>query len=134
VPLSLIRYNFRVAELHLRENMDTNKVSKWASIFGIPMLIGWYITDYQTFVSWLRTEPNSSLPSIFMGAFVTFGVITFSRERSDTFKTQQASDSAAAWNSNTSDNFRSSSISRSVYSTSNRETTSNTRNSKNHDC
>lgn len=55
--------------------MDTNKLSTWASILGIPALVAWYITGYQTVASSLRTSPNSSLPVIFMGAFVLFGVI-----------------------------------------------------------
>ena len=55
--------------------MDTNTLSKWGSILGIPAIIGWYITGYQTAISWLQAGPNSSLPNIFMGAFVLFGVI-----------------------------------------------------------
>ena len=55
--------------------MDTNTLSKWGSILGIPAIIGWYITGYQTAVASLRASPNSSLPGIFMGAFVLFGVI-----------------------------------------------------------
>jgi hypothetical protein len=55
--------------------MDTNTLSKWASILGIPALIGWYITGYQTVATSLRASANSSLPSTFMGAFVLFGVI-----------------------------------------------------------
>jgi hypothetical protein len=52
-----------------------NTLSKWGSILGIPAIIGWYITGYQTAVASLRASPDSSLPSLFMGAFVLFGVI-----------------------------------------------------------
>jgi hypothetical protein len=47
----------------------------YASILGIPALIGWYITGYQTLISPLQAGPKNSVPSLLMGAFVLFAIV-----------------------------------------------------------